>query len=249
METGGNNHSRAALVVAHPSHELRVHGWLQRSRPYVFVLTDGSGRAAEPRLQSTTRVLTEVGAQRGSVYGRARDIDVYDALLKRNFPFFINIAEELAREFDRNQIEYMVGDSDEGCSPTHDACRLLTNAASGNSKEEGPKANCQLRFCRRGFVWMKKPFARKIAAARAYKSKLALDVEVRVAELSSQVAAALNAYPELEKKGHSSGEPIEIPFYELYGEKMVAAGHYQKTIRFTEHFQPLVKAFSRHVGR
>lgn len=32
---------RAALVVAHPGHELRVYGWLEQARPRVFVLTDG----------------------------------------------------------------------------------------------------------------------------------------------------------------------------------------------------------------
>ena len=63
MNRNGNSQSGAALVVAHPSHELCVHGWLQASRPAVFVLTD------------------------------------------------------------------VVGDSDEGYSPTHDVCRLLTNAA------------------------------------------------------------------------------------------------------------------------
>ena len=84
MENGSNNHSRAALVVAHPSHELRVHGWLQTTRPCIFVLTDGSGRAGEPRLHSTTKVLSDVGARPGSVYGRSRDVDVYEALLDKS---------------------------------------------------------------------------------------------------------------------------------------------------------------------
>src|SRR4030095_641561 len=30
--------TRAALVSAHPGHELRVHGWLEIARPLVFVL-------------------------------------------------------------------------------------------------------------------------------------------------------------------------------------------------------------------
>ena len=45
------------------------------------------------------------------------------------FPVFIALAEELAEEFSRQKIEYVVGDSEEGYSPTHDACRLLTDAA------------------------------------------------------------------------------------------------------------------------
>lgn len=91
-----NNHSRAALVIAHPSHELRVHGWMQKARPRVFVLTDGSGREAQPQLASTTKTLEDVGAQTGSVYGRVSDRDIYNAFLRRDFSFFIGLAEELA---------------------------------------------------------------------------------------------------------------------------------------------------------
>ena len=35
---------KAALIVAHPGHELRVHHWMELARPLVLVLTDGSGR-------------------------------------------------------------------------------------------------------------------------------------------------------------------------------------------------------------
>jgi hypothetical protein len=307
METGGNNNSRAALVVAHPSHELRVHGWLQTSRPCVFVLTDGSGRTGEPRLSSTTKVLKEVGAQPGSIYGRVGDVDVYDAFLKRDFSFFIGIAEELAREFSRQKIEYVVGDSDEGYSPTHDVCRLLTNAAVEIVRRSGEKQITNFDFAVVGppdecpapihnqAVWVHlddEAFMQKVAAVRSYNAKLALDVEVALRgelfkgvprfagpqlagevdkELSKQVVAALHAYPEIEKnmEGVFNGVelsrfrteclrpvnalaanqrgPREIPFYELYGEKMVAAGHYQKTIRYTEHFRPLEEAVWLHV--
>lgn len=307
MENGGNNSSRAALVIAHPSHELCVHGWLQTARPRVFVLTDGSGRAGEPRINSTTNVLTDVGAQPGSIYGRMGDIDVYDAFLDRDFPAFIALAEELAEEFSRHKIEYVVGDSDEGYSPTHDACRLLTNAAvemvSRRRKREianfefavvGPPDGCPAPL-RNQAVWVQlddEAFSRKIVAARGYNSKLALDVEAALRgepfkgvrrlsepqlvgdvdkELSARVLAALPTYPEIAKKvkdvfngveldrfrieclrpviapAANQPGPREIPFYELYGEKMVAAGHYQTTIRYAEHFRPLEEAVWRHV--
>src|SRR4051794_29308473 len=53
---------RAALVVAHPGHELRVHGWIEAVRPLVHVLTDGSGSSGRSRLESTRRVLGPTGA-------------------------------------------------------------------------------------------------------------------------------------------------------------------------------------------
>ena len=307
MQTGINNHSRAALVIAHPSHELRVHGWLQTSRPSVFVITDGSGRAGEPQLQSTTKVLKDVGADLGSIYGRVGDVDVYNTFLKRDFSFFIGIAEELAEAFRRQEIEYVVADSDEGYSPTHDVCRLLTNAAVEIVRRTTQRQIANFDFAvvgspeecpdmiRKQAVWIHlddEAFARKVAAARAYNARLALDIEAALRgelfkgirrfsepqlvgdvdkDLSREVVSAVQAYPRIEKRVKDDIEGIEldrfrteclrpvsirtaseprsndIKFYELYGEKMVAAGHYKQTIRYAEHFLPLVEAVWHHV--
>ena len=307
MESDRNNWSTAALVVAHPSHELRVHGWLQTSRPFVFVLTDGSGRAAEPRLESTTKVLADLGAETGSIYGRFTDLEVYEAFLKRDFTLFIGLAEELADQFIRHQIEYVVADSDEGYSPTHDACRLLTDAAVEIVKRRhkqkiasfdfavvGPPDECPERIRKRA-IWIHladDAFTRKVAAVRSYDAKLALDVEAALGgelfkgvkrfsapqlagavdtELSNQVVAALHGYPRIEERFKDAFGGIElnrfrteclrpvcafadrqpsrreIPFYELYGRKMVTAGHYSRPIRYAEHFLPLAEAVWRHV--
>jgi len=65
-----NEHSeRAILVIAHPGHELRVHGWLEAMAPAVWILTDGSGHTGRSRVDSTTRVLESTGAAPGPVYG------------------------------------------------------------------------------------------------------------------------------------------------------------------------------------
>ncbi len=307
MEIGSSNFSGAALVIAHPSHELRVHGWLQSAHPRVFVLTDGSGRSTEPRLPATTKVLEDVGAQPGSIYGRAKDAEVYDAFLRGDFPFFIHLAEELAAEFERAQIEYVVADSAEGYSPTHDVCRLLTDAAVAMIKRRHGRQLLNFDFAvvdspddcpaatREQAIWITlddEAFARKVAAARGYNAKLALDVEAALRgepfrgvrrfseprlvgevdkDLTALVTSALHAYPEMEARvkhvmegipldrfrveclrpvnatADSQPAPGQMPFYELYGEKMVAAGRYQQTISYSDHFRPLAEAVWRHV--
>jgi hypothetical protein len=306
MTTDGNNWSRAALVVAHPSHELRVHGWMQRARPRVFVLTDGSGRAAKPRLRSTTKVLANLGIPAGSIYGRFTDLEVYEAFLSGNFSLFLGLAEELAEQFVRQRIEYVVADSDEGYSPTHDACRLLTDAAVEIVKRRHNQKIASFEFAvvgspdecperdRERAIWIHLDddvFLRKLKAVHSYDVKLALEVEAALggdlfegvrrlsapqlagavdAELSNQVLTALNAFPLIEKRLNGAFDGIElnrfrteclrpvcmadrqasrreIPFYELYGEKMVVAGHYQQTIRYVEHFLPLEKAVWRYL--
>jgi hypothetical protein len=39
------------------------------------------------------------------------------------------------------------------------------------------------------------------------------------------------------------------PFYEEYGERQVAAGHYKRVLRYREHVLPLAAALKTHVER
>ena len=307
MNLDDNNWSRAALVVAHPSHELRVHGWMQTARPLVFVLTDGSGRAGEPRMDATTSLLNDIDAQAGSICGRFTDREIYDAFLKGDYSLFIELVEELADEFSRQRIEYVVADAAEGYSPTHDACRLLTDAAVEIVKTKygrqianfdvavvGPPDECPEQDCEQA-IWVQlddEAFARKLAAARSYSPDLALDVDAALrgepfkgvkrffepqlagaidTKLSREVVNAVHAHPRIEAGVKSVFEGVElsrfrteclrpvnafagplvsrseIPYYEIYGEQMVAAGHYSQTLRYAEHFMPLEQAVWRYV--
>src|SRR5437660_1178518 len=76
-----SSNARGALFIAHPGHELLVHGWVELVKPSVFVLTDGSGRTNQSRLESTTAILNQTGAKRGRIYGRLTDRASYSAIL------------------------------------------------------------------------------------------------------------------------------------------------------------------------
>jgi len=123
------NGQRTALVMGHPGHELCVYGWLSQARPRVFVLTDGSGRSGKSRIERTTRILDRLGATRGSFYGQLNDAAIYEALLNHSFDLFTRLAMELADTIVRDEVTCVVGDAREGYNPTHDACRLVINAA------------------------------------------------------------------------------------------------------------------------
>lgn len=120
---------RAALVIAHPGHELCVYGWLETARPRVFILTDGSGRSGQSRLKSTEEILSAVGACQGSIFGRFSDLSIYAAILEGNFAIFEQLVIELADAFVRDEIDYVSGDATEGYNTIHDTCRILINAA------------------------------------------------------------------------------------------------------------------------
>jgi hypothetical protein len=255
----GFSNGRAALVIAHPGHELLVHGWLELARPLVFVLTDGSGRTDQSRLAYTSDLLKQTGAEPGSLYGRMTDRAAYAAILDHNFDFFIRLAEELAAAFIKERIEFVAGDAAEGYSPTHDLCRLLINAAIAIVKQDSGR-----RLANFEFTLVKPPdpalatvapnnvvvkldeeaFTRKMAAAKGYAA-LATEVDKTLGRTSHdaykiECLHAVNGYLD----GFYNGQS---PYYEEYGEKQVASGYYKCVLRYAQHIQPLAEAISLHL--
>lgn len=245
-----------ALIIAHPGHELRVYGWLAEVRPVVFVITDGSGRTGRSRLSSTTRVLDEVGAETGSVYGLMTDREVYQAILDHRFEPFARIVEEIAESLSSRKIKCVAGDAIEGYNPAHDMCRVIINAAVkrasratgrqiGNfdfllagrpDSPAGPSGTDAVRVRLSSGA-----LTRKVAAARRYVG------------IASEVNESLSRWGEASfqteilrpARSDASAEFKEPPFYEEYGERQVAKGHYDRVLRYREHFRPVAEAIRR----
>lgn len=78
---------KAALVIGHPGHELRVHHWLEKARPLVLVLTDGSGHLSAGRLDRTAAVLAGADASpAANFFGKTSDRELYRAILTGGRP-------------------------------------------------------------------------------------------------------------------------------------------------------------------
>lgn len=250
---------RAALIVAHPGHELLVHSWLERTRPRVFVLTDGSGRSNQSRLNSTTKIVNQAGATRGRIYGRLKDLSIYSAILNHDFTLFTRLAEELSEALVDEGIDYVAGDAVEGYNPTHDVCRLVINAAVELASRARGRRVANFDFlvigqpspCRKtihaGANCLRldeDAFARKMAAAHGYT------------ELKAEVDAALSRTPvdafrieclrPVENVGGCNRFMEEFPLYEHYGEKQVLAGYYPRVVRYREHIAPLAEALKSY---
>lgn len=248
---------RTALVIGHPGHELRVFHWLEMARPAVFVLTDGSGRSGQSRLSSTTSILDQAGASKGLFYGSLTDSEAYNAILSRDFDLFIGLAHQLAQFLSDKAVGYVVSDALEGYNPTHDVCRLVTGAAVALANGAGNNEVASFDFPLTGtpdknagphdlrIELDDDAFARKLAAARSY------------AELESEVNDAITSNSErafrIECLRPAGNNEIDLeqnrkPYYEEYGEKQVAAGHYRDIIRYREHMLPLTKALRQLVS-
>lgn len=96
--------SRPLLVIAHPGHELLVHGWMTRTRPTVLVLADGSGGQGEARTEATRRTVVEAGATPGAIFGLAPDRRFHEAILARDARFFEAKLNATVAEFARRGV-------------------------------------------------------------------------------------------------------------------------------------------------
>ena len=187
---------KAALIVAHPSHELRVYGWLERTRPLVFVLTDGGGRSREPRLPATRRVIDQAGSQVGPVFGWIGDLELYDAILRQDFGLFTNLAMTIAEALVKAEIDYVAGDAAEGYSSAHDLNRMIIDAAIVIAQRKYGREIANYDFlviaCPETYApeeaasafWIQLDegeFSRKVMTAREYHPKLKADIEAALA--------------------------------------------------------------------
>ena len=252
------NGLRTALVVAHPGHELRIHGWLERTRPLVLVLTDGSGGLGQSRLASTQGLVDAAGAQCGRIFGRFTDRTLYQALVDHKHDEFLEIARELARILVEHRIDLVAGDSAEGYNSGHDVCRLLIDAAvewiriqeSRHIENRDFPVVAAPETCsaeqRDSALWLQldeTALSRKLAAARAYR------------ELASEVEAALTAHG---TKAFSTEclrliqAPWSLPaapaWYEEYGTKRVKEKVYAHVVRQEEHVVPLRRSLKAWAG-
>jgi hypothetical protein len=247
---------RAALFIAHPGHELRVHGWLERVRPLVFVLTDGSGHTERGRLGSTTEVLQRAGARAGTIYGRLTDRRLYRALLDREVDLFASLADELAEALDREGIEIAAGDAAEGFNPGHDVCRLLLNAAVSRVAARGrtiPSYEFPLEAAPDAEVpgslrldLDDAALERKLAASRGYP-EMAYEVDKALASFGV-AAFRTEVLRPVDFAFDFAGRFPHPPYYESYGEKQVAKGVYGEVLRFRDHFEPLARELERTCG-
>jgi hypothetical protein len=249
----------ALLVVGHPGHELRVHGWLEKTRPIVIVLTDGSGHTGKPRIASTSTLIERAGATAGSIFGRVSDVELYRALLDENVGLFLGLVDELSGIISRQHIRVVAGDDAEGYNPTHDVCRLLVNAAVRIAAPSGGISNL-------AFALMTHP--RGVAAgqhdgvSRMFLDDAALGRKLAAAELypemAGEVAAARRAWGDdafrVETFRHVPADDLwqpgeAPPFYEQHGARRVDDGFYDEVIRYDRHIRPLADALAARVTR
>ena len=253
-------HRKAALIVAHPGHELRVHHWLETRRPIYFCLTDGSGSAGKSRLDSTSKLLRQTGATPGRIYGRFTDREVYRLLLDGRCDIIAKLLAEMAESLIEHDIPVVAGDAPEGVSPTHDLCRYLTDAAVSAVRLTTGRSIANYEFVldsppndfppdlRNEAIWLQLDEAaldRKLHAALDY-SELRGETEEALKYYGKNAFALECLRPSTTATAIVKFER-EAPAYEHYGRDGVerfgkSFGRYEEVITFQKHLKPMIQA-------
>jgi hypothetical protein len=241
----------AALVVAHPGHELRLHHWLELTRPVVFVLTDGSG-AGEARIDTTIGIIAATRAGAGSVMGAFTDREIYRLMLTGEVGPIVATTLELAAQFVARGIRTVVTDAVEWYNPTHDLCAVMASLAAERAALLGGRtiALCEYAVTenpRDGGVLFElddEALARKLAATRSC-APLAREVESLIARIGLDALRREVLHPV--DAALESLQPPSKPFYETHGERRVASGQYHSVIRWETHVRPFVERLAADV--
>jgi hypothetical protein len=204
-------------------------------------------------------VLNQTGAKVGSIYGRLTDAAAYAAILNHEFDLFVGLAKELSVALAEERIDCVAGDAFEGYNPLHDVCRLIINAAVAAASRAGETRMANYEFSLVGRpdcshelphpngirrILDEAAFARKMKAAQEY-AQLAGEVLAALERTSSDAFRVECLCPVDPNSGSYRWD--RPPFYEQHGEKQVAAGYYDRVLRYEEHVVPLGEALNRYV--
>jgi hypothetical protein len=223
------------LVIAHPGHELLLHGWISRSKPLVHVLTDGSGHNAAPRLTQSAEGLRGLGAGTGRVFGRLTDREAYTMIMEGDVSKLLAIVDDLAADLEQHPPSMIVVDAVEGYNAVHDLCRLVAGAAraaAGVEAELYEFAITEDPVLPGGtieFVLDDEEHAAKLERARR-QAAILVDVDELLSRYGGD-AYRREAFRRIDDWTFIGDAGDEPPMYETLGEQRVAAGHYTQVVR------------------
>lgn len=256
--------AKPLVLLGHPGHELRIYGWLKHHRLEVWIITDGSGATAAPRIELSRRVLHSLGLEPGEVFGSYTDRDVYDAILRGDTAFFIAIARAVTRRLVYGAYTILVSDAAEGYNPTHDLCQLIAAAAVVRASHETGATILHRTFLLTGRP-EGEPHQRHAddvsldldEALGREKIQAALDyARTTDGTLLKEVEETLARFgPDIFRHERLLSHAVEDygaqfagrrPFYEEHGEKRAQTGHYHEVIRHQQHMIPLARALHLH---
>jgi hypothetical protein len=246
--------SSSALFVAHPGHELRLHGWMSREKPICMILTTGSRSGSDTtRLQASAEVIEAAGGRSSELFGAVLDRDLYNFILAGDAAPFRRWKATLADILVSGRVTRLVIDGWQLYSVSHDLAHVMGRlAASEASRRLGHEIEL-----------LQYDVVPALLGGPIDVSSPACCVTLSDRELTAKLAA-VDSYPgielelielkQIEKEAHARMEglfapppldaimrpPDAPPKYEAYGEARQAKGIYKDVIRW-HHVEDIIK--------
>ena len=234
---------RTLLLHAHPGHELRLFGWMERHQPRLFLMTDGSGGGAL-RTSHSLETVHRAGAHAGSAFGMAADRDWYAAILNADLTMFHRMIGAIVQAATEQASTLIVSDAVDGYNPMHDLCEAVAASAASALRRQGQGITHLVARAVSGgddgdivaeIQVDGEARRRKQAAIEAYAP---LAEEVR--RLLDEEPAVLST-EQLRCPAFAWG-PSWSPSWEKVGASRVATRKYAQRIEYTRHVRPLALA-------
>lgn len=249
--------AQAALVIAHPAHEMRVHHWLTIARPVTYILTSGSRSGDDrTRLDASAQIIIGAGARYVDGWGAIQDKNLYRQILEGDAAHFLSLTQALADDLVAREVSIVVTDSWQQYNVAHDLTHVIARHAA---------TIAALRMGR-DLPVVDYPVIPYRLVPNAVKGKTVLDIR-----LSEQDAAAKDAAVRtIPLISHEVAEivaaegadafsteqfnlPLPLqdlvpgregqPYYEEFGEQRVRSGIYMDVIR-ASHMSRLTRALA-----
>jgi hypothetical protein len=248
--------SNCAMVFAHPGHELIVVGLIQRHQPHVLFLTraDSAGDTEREELAQYAFEVLKL-TERSSFLGISEK-DIFDWLLGGQVEPFLKIRERVLEWLHVVRPSILFGDAFELSNIVHDVGRAILDSAWREYRQQHPCDNFELPLASRTEPDPWKLHLQKFPRGPFETIKLT-DGEVRVKqsiadwikERRPEAAAAegffsvgREVFREVSPDRDYTRPPEGLRLhYDEWGGIQVALGRYKTTLRFAEHFVPLVK--------
>lgn len=232
----------AVLIVAHPGHELRLFNWMERLRPQVFILSDGSGGAQRSRLDYSVAAIRAAGATMIEGSGQTPDRAWYAAILAGDVSPFTTIADAIAAAVPAARAPLVVSDAADGYNPLHDLCQAV--AAAVVARIAGDAAPTFLVAPATTHAIGTASIEWTLEAAAMQRKHLAVSAYTPLAGETAQLLAEAPDALHTERLLIPTFDWPDnwTPQWEAFGRKRVSEGRFAAPITYRDHVLPIAKA-------